>query len=109
MTYSFERTRGTWNLLQALYSVLHDHRKQSRTHTEQQAYLYSFTNRLKEQFGWFVVFVRLHVCHVCMFDCFCITMGVLSDCCLCFSICLVVPSRQLRRWEFLSANHIIPR
>src|SRR6218665_1226296 len=97
--------------LQSLYSVLHDHRKQSRTNnmTEQQAYLYSFTNRLKEQFVWFILFVRLHVCHVCMYDCVCITTEVLGDCFLCFSICLVVPSGQLRRWEFLSANHIIPR
>ena len=82
--------------------------EQNQHMTEQQAYLYSFTNRLKEAVRLVDSFVRVNFCHVCRFDCVCITMGVLGDCCLCCSICLGVPSRQLRRWEFLSSNHIVP-
>src|SRR6218665_939357 len=110
MTYSVERTRGT-----GIFCCLFIQRfmmavtEQNPHMTEQQAYLYSFTNRLKEQFVWFILIVRLPVCRVCMFDHVCITMGVPGDCCLCFSIYLVVPSTQLMRWEFLSANPIIPR
>jgi len=77
--------------------------------TEQQAYLYSLTNRAKEAVRLVPSICQVESVYVCGFVCVRMCMGVPGDCCLCFSICLVVPSRQLMRWEFLSANHIIPR
>ena len=110
----FKRKRN-WDLLIFLYFVLNVKQRRNRTShqiqhmTEQQAYLYSLTNRAKGTVRLVPAICRVEFVYVCGFVCVRMCMGVPGDCCLCFCICLAVPSRRLMRWEFLSANHIIPR
>src|SRR6218665_3008648 len=85
----FKKKRN-WNLLLFLYFMLDVKQRRNRTShkTEQQAYLYSLTNRAKRTVRLVPAICRVESVYVCGFVCVRMCMGVPGDCCLCFYICL---------------------
>ena len=59
--------------------------------TEQQAYLYSLTNRAKEAVRLVPSICQVESVYVCGFVCVRMCMGVPGDCCLCFPSAWLLP------------------